>query len=243
MFDHVTIRASARDASERFYDTVLPAVGIEKTHSDEQYAEWGDFSVMAAEDLGRVTRRLHVGFGVTSPELVDEFWRTGTAAGYTDDGAPGPRPQYTEDYYGAFLLDPDGNSAEAVHHEEVRTAEAVDHLWIRVADLQASASFYELMAPHAGFREMSRSGERVGFAARRGSFSVVAGGEPTENLHMAFPAGTNSAVDEYHLALTQAGHRDNGPPGERQVYHPRYYSAFVLDPDGNNIELVNHNRG
>ena len=47
---------------------------------------------------------------------VDEFWRAGTEAGYRDDGAPGPRPQYSPDYYGGFLLDPDGNSAEAVHH-------------------------------------------------------------------------------------------------------------------------------
>jgi hypothetical protein len=51
---------------------------------------------------------------------VDEFWRVGTAAGYRDDGVPGPRPQYRADYYGAFLLDPDGNSIEAVHHGALR---------------------------------------------------------------------------------------------------------------------------
>ena len=47
---------------------------------------------------------------------MDEFWRIGTAAGFRDDGAPGPRPQYSDSYYGAFLLDPDGNSVEAVRH-------------------------------------------------------------------------------------------------------------------------------
>ena len=71
---------------------------------------------------------------------------------------------------------------------------------------------------------------------------MVAGAEPTENVHVAFPAETNEAVDEFHRALTAARYRDNGPPGERPIYHPGYYGAFVLDPDGNNVELVNHNR-
>ena len=59
---------------------------------------------------------------------------------------------------------------------------------------------------------------------------------------MAFPADSNAAVQGFHRALTGAGFRDNGGPGERAVYHPGYYAAFVLDPDGNNVELVNHNR-
>ena len=49
-------------------------------------------------------------------------------------------------------------------------------------------------------------------------------------------------MDAFHADLTAGGHRDNGRPGEREIYHPGYYGAFVLDPDGNNIELVNHNR-
>jgi catechol 2,3-dioxygenase-like lactoylglutathione lyase family enzyme len=60
---------------------------------------------------------------------------------------------------------------------------------------------------------------------------------------MAFPAADNATVDDFHQALVAAGYRDNGAPGERPIYHPGYYGAFVLDPDGNNIELVNHNRG
>ena len=60
---------------------------------------------------------------------------------------------------------------------------------------------------------------------------------------MAFAAADNATVDDFHRAATDAGYRDNGAPGERDVYHPGYYGAFVLDPDGNNIEVVNHNRG
>jgi catechol 2,3-dioxygenase-like lactoylglutathione lyase family enzyme len=116
VFDHVTIRASDRDASERFYATVLRTLGVEPSHSGEHYAEWRGFSLAQASDEKPVTRRLHVGFYAPSRALVDEFWRVGTEAGRRDDVAPGPRPQYSEDYYGAFLLDPDGNSAEAVNH-------------------------------------------------------------------------------------------------------------------------------
>jgi catechol 2,3-dioxygenase-like lactoylglutathione lyase family enzyme len=240
LFDHVTIRASDREASERFYATVLVAIGIEQTHSGEQYAEWDDFSLAQASDEKPVTRRLHVAFMAPSRTDVDEFWRVGTEAGYRDDGAPGPRPQYSEDYYGAFLLDPDGNSAEAVHHDEV--GKGIDHLWIRVADVAAAKRFYEIVAPHAGFRLNRDLPDRAQFTAVRGSFSVVAG-TPTEQLHMAFPASENATVDAFHRAASEAGYRDNGPPGERPVYHAGYYGAYVLDPDGNNIEVVNHNRG
>jgi catechol 2,3-dioxygenase-like lactoylglutathione lyase family enzyme len=240
VFDHVTIRVSDRPASERFYETVLRTLGIEKTHSGEHYAEWDDFSLSQATGEKPVTRRLHVAFFAPSREQVDAFWRAGTAAGYRDDGRPGPRPEYSPDYYGGFLLDPDGNSAEAVHHGVTRTG--IDHLWIRVADVAAAKRFYETIAPHAGFRLRHDTPERAGFAADGGSFSLVAG-TPTEHLHMAFPASDNAVVDDFHRAATAAGYRDNGGPGERPVYHRGYYGAYVLDPDGNNVEVVNHNRG
>jgi catechol 2,3-dioxygenase-like lactoylglutathione lyase family enzyme len=239
MFDHVTIHASDRVASERFYDVVLPTVGIEKTYSGEDLAEWDDFSVNQAE--GSITRRLHIGFAATSHAAVDAFWRTGTEAGYRDDGAPGPRPQYLDDYYGGFLLDPDGNSAEGAHHAKLRTRRGIDHLWIRVADPVASTRFYEAIAPFSGFELDFARADRARFFGGGSSFTVLEG-PPTEHLHMAFPAGDDATVDAFHRAATDAGYRDNGASGERPHYHPGYYAAFVLDPDGNNIEVVNHNR-
>src|SRR5689334_24271380 len=108
------------------------------------YVDWGDFSLAEATADKPVTRGLHVAFIATSRVAVDEWWRTMTEAGYRDDGAPGPRPQYSASYYGAFVLDPDGNSAEAVHHAEPRSgANHIDHLWIGVADLAASKRFWE----------------------------------------------------------------------------------------------------
>jgi catechol 2,3-dioxygenase-like lactoylglutathione lyase family enzyme len=243
VFDHVTIRASDRETSERFYLTVLEALGIEQNHSDAEYAEWEDFSLLPASREVPVTRRLHIGFVAPSRAAVDAFHAAGTGAGYRDDGAPGPRPQYRDDYYGAFLLDPDGNSAEAVHHGAMRRGGFIDHLWIRVADLEAAERFYREIGPAAGLRPGSSAPDRRQFVgADRGSFSLIAGGEPTEHVHMAFPTGDDADVHAFHAAGTAAGYRDNGAPGERPQYHPGYYGAFVLDPDGNNVEVVNHHR-
>ncbi len=240
MFDHVTIRVSDRAASERFYSTVLEVIGIDETYSGTQFIEWGNFSLADATAWNPVTGGLHVGFGAPSRERVDEFWQAGVDAGFESDGEPGPRPEYGDDYYGGFLLDPDGNSVEAVHFEDV--SPGIDHLWVRVRDVAASKRFYETIAPHAGLALGTVTAERAQFRGRPGSFSVLTGSHVTQDLHIAFPATDNQAVDEFHRAAIEAGYRDNGTPGERSDYHPGYYSAYLLDPDGNNVELVNHNR-
>jgi catechol 2,3-dioxygenase-like lactoylglutathione lyase family enzyme len=241
MFDHVTIRVADRAASERFYNTVLAVLGIDETYSAGAFTEWQDFSVALADGVHPPTRRLHIGFVAPSRDQVDEFWQAGVDAGYADDGRPGPRPEYRRDYYGAFLLDPDGNSAEAVHHGALRRGGAIDHLWIRVSDVTAARRFYETIAPHAGLRLKEATSDLVRFGGGSGSFSLV-GGAPSENVHLAFPADDDDAVHGFHDAAAEAGYRSNGPPGERPQYHPGYYAAYVLDPDGNNIEVVNHHR-
>jgi catechol 2,3-dioxygenase-like lactoylglutathione lyase family enzyme len=242
MFDHVTVRVSNLEASKEFYDVVLGVLDIAKTHSDENLVEWDDFSVSPATEEKPMTRRLHVGFVARSREVVDEFSRVGVEAGFRSDGEPGPRPQYSAAYYGSFLLDPDGSSVEAVVHEGTPERTGIDHVWLRVAELEASRRFYELVAPFGGFVLRRSTAERVSFRGTNGSLSLVPG-EPSEHVHLAFPATTDATVDAFHDAATRAGFRDNGAPGERRIYHDGYYGAFVLDPDGNNVEVVNHNRG
>src|SRR5919198_2267350 len=162
MFDHVTIRASDRDASVRFYTLVLRTIGIEPTHSGEHFVEWDDFSLAAANDETPVTRGLHIGFSAPSRADVDEFWRVGAGAGYRDDGAPGPRPQYGDTYYGGFLLDPDGNSTEAVHHDaSARTAASttcgsVWRTWTRRGAFTSSSRLTQASPCDAG-RQSERS--------------------------------------------------------------------------------------
>jgi catechol 2,3-dioxygenase-like lactoylglutathione lyase family enzyme len=109
----------------------------------------------------------------------------------------------------------------------------------------AARRFYETVAPYAGLRLRRDLAERAQFAygtRHGGSFSLVAG-RPTQRLHMAFAAPDDAAVNAFHKTALAVGYEGNGAPAERPKYHRGYYSAFVLDPDGNSIELVNHNRG
>jgi catechol 2,3-dioxygenase-like lactoylglutathione lyase family enzyme len=245
VFDHVMISVTDRAASERFYRTVLSVLGAEPVNSDDEIVEWEDWDVLGTDPEHPVSRGLHIGFRAPSREAVDAFWQAGVDAGFRDDGEPGPRTVYGPDYYGGFLLDPDGNSAEAVHFERREPVPdgQIDHLWIRVRDVAASKRFYTTIAPHAGLRLGTDTPDRVQFVADRVSFSLVRDERPlTENVHIAFPAQDDETVRAFHAAAIAAGYEDHGGPGERPNYHPGYYGAFVLDPDGHNIEVVNHNR-
>lgn len=117
---------------------------------------------------------------------------------------------------------------------EIHLGRVLDHVHLRVRHLEQSRRFYE--AALAALGKELRTGE--------GFFScdelwVSADGPPTEGLHVAFQAADEEAVRRFHAAAIAAGGRDNGAPGER-AYHPGYYAAYVLDPDGTNVEAVFH---
>jgi catechol 2,3-dioxygenase-like lactoylglutathione lyase family enzyme len=238
VFDHVGIRVPNLDEARSFYGLALAQLGYDEPFTDGENYEWNDFALSAG---GQLTRGLHIGFAASSRAAVDEWWEAMTSAGHPSDGEPGLRPEYSEEYYGAFVLDAAGNSVEACRHDWTKEhLGCVDHLWIRVRELAASKRFYKAVAPYSGFEPGEDSEERGGFIGEGATFSVVPG-EPTENLHIAFAAPDNQTVDEFHRVALAAGYQDNGAPGER-YYHPGYYGAFVLDPDGNNVEAVCHNR-
>ena len=109
-----------------------------------------------------------------------------------------------------------------------------DHVHLRVHDLETSKRFYTGALAALGFE--IRDGD--GWFAVDELF-VSDDGEPTAKLHVAFQASDRETVDRFHEAALAAGGRDNGPPGERD-YHPGYYGAYVLDPDGTNVEAVYH---
>jgi catechol 2,3-dioxygenase-like lactoylglutathione lyase family enzyme len=129
-------------------------------------------------------------------------------------------------------------------------APLIDHVDIRVADVERSRAFYEaVLAPlgvqvepeerdPAGAREIGfRLGERVPFAIH--SVGAVPGQDRvTTGAHIAFAARTVDAVQAFHAAALAQGATDIGAPGPRPEYSARYYGAFVLDPDGNNVEAV-----
>lgn len=242
MFDHVALHVADVADTQRRLGAALAALGIAQTTQSPTFAAWRDFVISASDDEHPVTRRLHVAFVAPSIEAIEAFWEAGTAAGLRDDGPPGPRPHYSDDYHAAFLKDEAGNSFEAVRHGGLRSGGVIDHVAIRVADLAAATAFYRIAAAAAGFELRRESPERASFGggASGGVLGLVAG-PVTEGVHIAFP-GDDDGVRRFHAGEVAAGAPDNGGPGERPQYHPGYYAAFVIDPDGNNIEVVNHHR-
>ncbi len=199
MFERVELRASDLARSRRFYGTVLGALPVVPSmrDADGRATAWGELAVVQADAGHPATSGLHVGFAAPSREAVDAFWEAGLRAGHASDGPPGLRPQYVADYYGAFLLDPDGNSAEAVHYADLRAVGAVDHLWIRVADLDAARRWYEPLAERAGLA-VGTGEQRVHVregVPRGGSFALVADGRPpTRNASLAIRSGSPAAA-------------------------------------------------
>src|ERR1700746_4100861 len=121
----------------------------------------------------------------------------------------------------------------------------LDHVGFAVADYERSKAFYEkALAPLGYTLLMEFSAAAAGFGIEDGgrpSFFIEAHGEPARGqLHVALRAETRAHVDAFHAAAVEAGGTDNGAPGVRAIYHPDYYAAYVLDPDGHNIEAVCH---
>lgn len=112
----------------------------------------------------------------------------------------------------------------------------IDHVHLRVADVEASKRFYRAVFASLGLPDIVQEGP--GFFHADELFVDKADSYVTR-VHLAFQAENREAVHAFHKAALDAGGRDNGGPGERS-YHPGYYGAFVFDPDGNNIEAVFH---
>ena len=119
----------------------------------------------------------------------------------------------------------------------------VDHLTIRVGDVDASRRFYEAALEPWGSRVFELEGGEISFGPTGSEDVAIAAGGPTQPpLHLAFAAPNRETVERFHAAAVEAGGRDNGAPGLRPQYHAGYYAAYVLDPDGNNVEAVFHDR-
>ena len=118
----------------------------------------------------------------------------------------------------------------------------LDHIGLDVRDYAASKAFYEQALAPLGMRCIMEPVPNLGgFGADFPFFWIGERGRgPDSGTHVAFRAEDRETVDTFHEAALAAGGRDNGAPGPREIYHPTYYGAFVLDPDGNNIEAVFH---
>jgi catechol 2,3-dioxygenase-like lactoylglutathione lyase family enzyme len=116
----------------------------------------------------------------------------------------------------------------------------LDHVKLFVSDFPRSREFYEAALEPLGFRTMIfRPPAEAGMGADFPCLWIQQG-EPVTVAHIALRADQRATVDAFHAAGLRAGGTDNGAPGLRPHYHPSYYGAFVLDPDGNNLEVVCH---
>ena len=124
----------------------------------------------------------------------------------------------------------------------------IDHTGISVADFAKAKAFYERALAPLGYQKIAEFGAELtgstGYAGfgvpPKPDFWIGHGQDNHPPVHVAFRAESRTAVDAFYAAAIAAGGRDNGPPGMRPHYHRDYYGAFVLDPDGNNIEAVCH---
>ncbi len=123
-----------------------------------------------------------------------------------------------------------------------------DHLGYPVADISKARQFYVAALTPLSIGivmevtvEQTGKDAHVGFGVQgKPSFWIGTGQQHSGCVHLAFTATSRAHVDAFYQAALAAGGRDNGPPGIREHYHPNYYGAFVLDPDGNNVEAVCH---
>ena len=117
----------------------------------------------------------------------------------------------------------------------------LDHVGIGVSDYQLSKEFYEAALAPLDYQVVMEIGEiACGFGTQGKAFFWIGSQEEPGIAHVAFTSPDRATVDAFYDAAIDAGGRDNGSPGIREHYHANYYGAFVLDPEGNNIEAVCH---
>jgi catechol 2,3-dioxygenase-like lactoylglutathione lyase family enzyme len=118
----------------------------------------------------------------------------------------------------------------------------IDHIGLDVTDYERSKAFYEQALAPLGVKLLMEPVPEVGGFGGDFPFFWIGrrDGGPRTGVHVAFTAKDRDMVAAFHAAALEAGGTDNGGPGVREIYHPSYYGAFVLDPDGNNVEAVCH---
>ena len=218
MIDHVGIRLPSLAEGQRFYGRALELLGY-PGEPDEGggFVEWDDFAIGEATADRPVTRRLHVGFYAPSREAVDAWWRALTAAGYESDGAPGPRPAYGPDYYGALRPRSGGQQRRG---GEQRPAPAAGRDRPPLAPHPLARGRDPVLRGGLPCRRPHRRALRRPHPdPRLGRHLLDRRGPPTENLHLAFAAPDRETVAAFHEAGIAAGFASNGEPGERPVYH------------------------
>ena len=259
MFSHLTLGTNDVAATRRFYDAALGPLGLAVVYGDEAVAAYGRGQqaapwiwIMPPFDgqPATVGNGSHIAFLAPDQAAVEAFHASGLAAGGRDEGEPGPRPHYAEDYFAAYLRDPDGNKLQAVHYGKGRQVDegqkGLSHVTLGSNDLMRARAFYGEVLGQLGLERLydeengtayCRPGTQKPSLSTRRPYD----GQPAtwgNGFHAALLAESRDQVDAFHRAALACGGRDAGAPGLRPHYSPNYYGAYVRDPDGNKLQAV-----
>lgn len=263
MFSHFTLGTDDLERAQSFYTSVLATLGqsLLETAPDEGYLMYGPpdrghphlFISRPFDGLPATwSNGFHIAYRVLDTAAVERFFEAALAHGGYDEGEPGMRPQYSADYYGAYVRDPDGNKLQAVCYTGGRragaTGDIVSHITLGLADLDRERSFYSAVLGALGIVELPEESDEessgygiVGYELPVVYVQPTFDGRPAtwgNGTHTAFAADSRDAVDRFHAAALAYGGTCDGPPGLRLNYSPNYYAAYVRDPVGNKLQAV-----
>lgn len=263
MFSHFALGTNDLERAQAFYTAVMEVLGQSLVHTDSDSA----YLMFAPPDRRHPhlfvcrpfdglpatwSNGFHIAYRAPDTVSVERFFEAALSRGGYDEGAPGLRPQYENDYYGAYVRDPDGNKLQAVCYTGGRrtgaTGDIISHITIGLADLARERAFYTAVFAELGILELPAEGddESSGYGLAGFQLPVVYvqptfDGRPAtwgNGTHAAFAAASRDAVDQFHAAAVANGGFSDGPPGLRPGYSPNYYAAYVRDPVGNKLQAV-----
>ncbi len=275
---HVTLGSNDLEKAAVFYDAVMPILRHARAPiSLDSFLAYAPISgVSSGQDTGQidVTGRIapflcvcrpfdgqpascgngfHIAWVATDKAAVKAFHATALAHGGSDAGAPGHRPHYSDDYFAAYVRDPDGNKLQAVFYEDGRVAGPggtnVSHVTLPFDDLEAGLGFYEPVFASLGIdrhHSASEPGDLYAFSRNGVDLPVAYVQRPFNGKlaaygngqHVSFFAKTRTHVDQFFETALAHGAQDDGPPGVRAAYTQPYYAAYVRDPSGTKIQAV-----
>ena len=261
MFSHFTLGSNNLKRAKSFYETVLAPLEWVFHGQNDALMRFGSedkdfphlFICTPYDGLPATwSNGFHIAFNADSSQRVDAFYAAAISNGGIDEGKPGLRPHYAEDYYGAYVRDPDGNKLQAVCYENTRSHASrnsvISHITLGLADLDRERRFYDATLATLGLANLPDEGDEqsVGYGYQNADLPVVYvqpafdGRPPTwgNGTHVAFHAETHQQVQAFHDAALSQGGSSDGEPGFRPEYTHPYYACYVRDAVGNKLQAV-----
>ena len=267
MFSHFTLGSNDLIRSREFYTPVMDVLNqtLIETAPERGYLMYGPtnrsgdhphphlFISRPFDGLPATwSNGFHIAFNAPEKGAVERFYEVALSAGGSDEGTPGLRSHYAEDYYAAYVRDPDGNKLQAVCYLNGRRCggigDVISHITIGHGNLARDRLFYLACLAALGYVEIPEEGDfdSAGFGIADCELPVVYiqptyDGRATtwgNGVHSAFIAPSRQAVSDFHRAALDSGGSCDGPPGLRPHYSEHYYAAYVRDPSGNKLQAV-----